>query len=82
MFKFLDSYQFHFNAKYSLLIDSQPCISEYAGTMLTTGEPESLFGSGVSWSDINLAVAAERSSLGARLGGSIYVYKFEKSSSF
>ena len=68
--------------------DTPPCISEWTDIMLTTGEPESLFGSAVAafyefpWSYTNaeqiyLAVSAERSNLGSRLGGSVYIYKFE-----
>ena len=42
-------------------------------------EQESLFGSALSWSragqgGISLAVAAERSSLGCRLGGAVLLY--------
>ena len=68
--------------------DTPPCISEWTDIMLTTGEPESLFGSAVAafyefpWSYTNaeqiyLAVSAERSNLGSRLGGSVYIYEFE-----
>lgn len=69
--------------------DTPPCISEYTDIMLTIGEPESLFGSAVAafygeypWPYTNpekiyLAVSAERSSLGSRLGGSVYIYEFE-----
>ena len=55
---------------------------QWSQYVLTRREPESLFGSQVSWSHDNsdgsvvMAVAAERSSLGSRLGGSIYIYSF------
>ena len=62
--------------------DSSPCI------ILSTGEPESLFGSAVDafydypWvytnpDQVYVAVAAERSNLGSRLGGSVYIFEFE-----
>jgi len=58
-----------------------PCLDEWKSLMLTTDESEALFGSQVSWfpsSDpgtVILGVAAERSSLGSRLGGTIYIYR-------
>ena len=55
-----------------------PCTEEWASLVLTTEEEESLFGCQVSWDrsgqDTVLAVAAERSSLGSRMGGAVYLY--------
>lgn len=57
---------------------SSPCTEEWARLVLTPEEEESLFGSDVSWDssgpDTLLAVAAERSSLGSRMGGTVYLY--------
>ena len=57
-----------------------PCTDEWAALLLLGNqEEESLFGSSLSWTRaedgrVTLAVAAERSSLGSRLGGSVFLY--------
>merc|ERR1719334_440975 len=87
----LDNYGkvFYFSGKSSLPsgdITSQcgsdllPCTGKWAELMLTQQEPESLFGSNAAWEKADgeptvLIVAAERSILGSRLGGSLYIYK-------
>ena len=64
--------------------DPSPCPGKWATLELTQHEPESLFGSNMKWEvveeevveeEVVMMVAAERSSLGARLGGSLYIYK-------
>ena len=57
-----------------------PCTNERSSLVLTMNESESLFGSQMSWSKINddhvlLAVASERSSLGARFSGAVNIYE-------
>merc|ERR1719369_264701 len=56
-----------------------PCPGVWAELELTQHEQESLFGSGLDWEveegEVMLVVAAERSSLGARIAGSLYIYK-------
>ena len=57
-----------------------PCTEEWADlVLLGSQEEESLFGSSLSWTragdgSVTLAVAAERSSLGSRMGGSVFLY--------
>ena len=58
-----------------------PCTDEWTSLMISPHDHESLFGSQVSWDktdqgEVILAVAAERSSLGSRLGGAVYFYTF------
>jgi len=59
---------------------SSPCPQQWTSLELTLHEPESLFGSQVRsenlFGQVNMVVAAERSSLRSRMGGSIYVYEF------
>ena len=56
-----------------------PCPGRWAQLELTQHEAESLFGSQVKWEvvgeEVVLVVAAGRSSLGARIAGSLYIYK-------
>ena len=58
-----------------------PCPGKWATLELTQHEPESLFGSNMEWEvvgeEVVLVVAAERSSLGARIAGSLYLYRTE-----
>ena len=59
-----------------------PCPGKWAMLELTQHEPESLFGSQMKWEvaggEVVLVVAAERSSLGARIGGSLYLYRTDQ----
>ena len=56
-----------------------PCPGKWARLELTQHEPESLFGSQIEWEvlgeEVTLVIAAERSSLEARIAGSLYIYK-------
>jgi len=68
-----------------------PCTGEWATLEITQHEQESLFGSNIRWEEVGeevvgkemvekevmLVVAAERSSLGARIGGTLYVYRYK-----
>ena len=58
-----------------------PCPGKWATLELTQHEPESLFGSNMEWEmvgeEVVLVVTAERSSLGARIAGSLYLYRTE-----
>merc|ERR1711892_461911 len=56
-----------------------PCPGKWSTLELTQHEPESLFGSNMTWErvgeEVVLVVAAERSSLGARIAGTLYLYR-------
>ena len=59
-----------------------PCPGKWAMLELTQHEPESLFGSQMKWEvegeEVVLVVTAERSSLGSRIGGSLYLYRTDR----
>ena len=80
---------YHYSASSSLPSDDvtshcvsrpAPCTEEWSDLLLVgQQEEESLFGSALSWSragdgSLTLAVAAERSSLGSRMGGAVLLY--------